>query len=47
VVFAIKLVEVKLGEGDMAKQFSHLFKTTSIVEGSLSPEFLHGKLKPT
>lgn len=35
-VFAFKLVEVKLGDGNMGKQYHQLFKAPGLVEVTLS-----------
>ena len=46
IVFASKLVEVKLGLGSYTNNFLQLFKSSTLVLGSLSPDLLEGKLTP-
>ena len=46
IVFASKLVEVKLGQSCYMNNFLQLFKSSTLVLGSLSPDILEGKLTP-
>lgn len=44
IIFALKLVQIKLGK-EYVETFTHLIRSSSILESSLSPHLLGGKLQ--